>query len=52
MVVFFVMPSCYQEITTDGTEAGKIFSRLLLDLLLNSTILEITEENSIDGEPN
>jgi hypothetical protein len=24
---------------------------LLLDLLLNSTILEITEENSVDGEP-
>ena len=28
-----------------------MFTRLLLDLLLNSTILEITDENSVDGEP-
>jgi hypothetical protein len=28
-----------------------MFAHLLLDLLLNSTILEITEENSVDGEP-
>ncbi len=28
-----------------------MFARLLLDLLLNSTILEITEGNSVDGKP-
>ncbi len=28
-----------------------MFTRLLLDLLLNSTILEITEENSVDRGP-
>jgi hypothetical protein len=28
-----------------------MFTRLLLDLLLNSIILEITEEDSLDGEP-
>jgi hypothetical protein len=28
-----------------------MFTLWLLDLLLNSTILEMTEENSVDGEP-
>ncbi len=51
VVVFFVMTLCYQEITSDGTEVRRMFTGSLLDLLLNPTILEMTEENSVDGEP-